>query len=50
MKETGNHTFRFPWVREIQDGFIRTLNQRFGGMNHMAIIIMMPIGTPTMNE
>jgi hypothetical protein len=50
MKETENRIFRFPWLREVQDGLIRTFNQRFGGMNSMAIIIMMPIGTPTMNE
>ncbi len=50
MKETEKQIFRFPWLREVQDGLIRTFNQRFGGMNSMAIIIMMPIGTPTMNE
>ena len=50
MKEAENPTFRFPLVREVQDGLIRTFNHKFGGMNNMAIIIMMLIGTPTMNE
>ena len=50
MKETENHIFRFPWVREVQDGLIRTFSHKFGGMKSMAIIMTMPIGTPTMNE
>ncbi len=50
MKETEKQIFRFPWLREVQDGLIRTFDQRFGGMNTIAIIITMPIGTPTMNE
>jgi hypothetical protein len=49
MTETKNR-FSASVVTESQDVFIRTVDQRFGGMNSMAMIIMMPIGTPTMNE